>query len=239
MAALDAVVNNADRKGGHVLPGSDGRVYGIDHGLTFNVDDKLRTVLWGWAGEPLADDVVDELDRLAAPSRGPWATRWRSSCTGGDPATRQRPDTCAATGSSRYPGDGWPSLPWPRSDPARRIGSHRGRPGRHPTSRGCPGPGWRCGCSTPPRDRCAPPTPGPTARMYVCGITPYDATHMGHAATYVAFDPVQRVWRDAGHDVRYVQNVTDVDDPLLERASPPGRTGAASPTARPRCSATT
>lgn len=54
--------------------------------------------------------------------------------------------------------------------------------------------------------------------MYVCGITPYDATHMGHAATYVAFDLVNRVWRDGGHDVHYVQNVTDIDDPLLERA---------------------
>jgi L-cysteine:1D-myo-inositol 2-amino-2-deoxy-alpha-D-glucopyranoside ligase len=57
-----------------------------------------------------------------------------------------------------------------------------------------------------------------TARMYVCGITPYDATHLGHAATYVAFDLLNRAWRSAGHDVRYVQNVTDVDDPLLERA---------------------
>ncbi|MGE7432985.1 cysteine--1-D-myo-inosityl 2-amino-2-deoxy-alpha-D-glucopyranoside ligase [Kitasatospora sp. NPDC001175] len=57
-----------------------------------------------------------------------------------------------------------------------------------------------------------------TARIYVCGITPYDATHLGHAATYTAFDLVQRVWKDAGHDVLYVQNVTDVDDPLLERA---------------------
>lgn len=60
--------------------------------------------------------------------------------------------------------------------------------------------------------------PGPTARMYVCGITPYDATHIGHAFTYVTFDLVNRVWRDAGHDVHYVQNVTDIDDPLLERA---------------------
>lgn len=56
------------------------------------------------------------------------------------------------------------------------------------------------------------------ARMYVCGITPYDATHMGHAATYVAFDLLHRTWRDRGLDVHYVQNVTDVDDPLLERA---------------------
>src|SRR6201991_3643829 len=63
-----------------------------------------------------------------------------------------------------------------------------------------------------------PVTAGSTARMYVCGITPYDATHLGHAATYLAFDLVHRVWRDAGHDVHYVQNVTDIDEPLLERA---------------------
>jgi L-cysteine:1D-myo-inositol 2-amino-2-deoxy-alpha-D-glucopyranoside ligase len=60
------------------------------------------------------------------------------------------------------------------------------------------------------------------ARLYVCGITPYDATHMGHAATYVAFDLLNRAWRDAGLDVCYVQNVTDVDDPLLERAQQTG-----------------
>ncbi len=64
--------------------------------------------------------------------------------------------------------------------------------------------------------------PGDEARLYVCGITPYDATHLGHAATYVAFDLVIRAWREAGHQVRYVQNVTDVDDPLLERARATG-----------------
>ncbi|MBB6625853.1 cysteine--1-D-myo-inosityl 2-amino-2-deoxy-alpha-D-glucopyranoside ligase [Nocardioides sp. KIGAM211] len=62
-------------------------------------------------------------------------------------------------------------------------------------------------------------TPDGPARLYVCGITPYDATHIGHAATYVAFDLLNRAWRAAGHDVTYVQNVTDVDDPLLERAT--------------------
>ncbi|GAA3712936.1 cysteine--1-D-myo-inosityl 2-amino-2-deoxy-alpha-D-glucopyranoside ligase [Microlunatus aurantiacus] len=61
-------------------------------------------------------------------------------------------------------------------------------------------------------------TDGRPAGMYVCGITPYDATHIGHANTYVAFDLLNRVWRDAGLAVHYVQNVTDVDDPLLERA---------------------
>ncbi|MGH3276087.1 MAG: cysteine--1-D-myo-inosityl 2-amino-2-deoxy-alpha-D-glucopyranoside ligase, partial [Streptosporangiaceae bacterium] len=64
--------------------------------------------------------------------------------------------------------------------------------------------------------------PGHRAAMYACGITPYDATHMGHAATYVAWDLLIRAWRDAGHDVVYVQNVTDVDDPLLERADRDG-----------------
>jgi L-cysteine:1D-myo-inositol 2-amino-2-deoxy-alpha-D-glucopyranoside ligase len=67
--------------------------------------------------------------------------------------------------------------------------------------------------------RIRPTAPGSTASMYVCGITPYDATHLGHAATYLAFDLVNRLWRDLGHDVHYVQNVTDIDDPLLERAT--------------------
>jgi L-cysteine:1D-myo-inositol 2-amino-2-deoxy-alpha-D-glucopyranoside ligase len=64
--------------------------------------------------------------------------------------------------------------------------------------------------------------PGRRAALYACGITPYDATHMGHAATYVAWDLLIRTWQDAGHDVAYVQNVTDVDDPLLERADRDG-----------------
>ncbi len=67
-----------------------------------------------------------------------------------------------------------------------------------------------------------PTVPGPTATMYVCGITPYDATHLGHAATYLTFDLVYRMWLDSGHRVHYVQNVTDVDDPLFERADRDG-----------------
>jgi L-cysteine:1D-myo-inositol 2-amino-2-deoxy-alpha-D-glucopyranoside ligase len=63
-----------------------------------------------------------------------------------------------------------------------------------------------------------PVAPGTKANMYVCGITPYDATHLGHAATYLTFDLVNRMWLDLGHDVHYVQNVTDIDDPLFERA---------------------
>jgi L-cysteine:1D-myo-inositol 2-amino-2-deoxy-alpha-D-glucopyranoside ligase len=64
-----------------------------------------------------------------------------------------------------------------------------------------------------------PTTPQGPATMYVCGITPYDATHLGHAATMITFDLVNRAWRDTGQRVRYVQNVTDIDDPLLERAA--------------------
>ncbi|MBM7369519.1 cysteine--1-D-myo-inosityl 2-amino-2-deoxy-alpha-D-glucopyranoside ligase [Gordonia hydrophobica] len=67
-----------------------------------------------------------------------------------------------------------------------------------------------------------PVAPGEVATMYVCGITPYDATHLGHAATYVTFDVINRVLRDGGHDVHYVQNITDVDDPLFERAARDG-----------------
>jgi L-cysteine:1D-myo-inositol 2-amino-2-deoxy-alpha-D-glucopyranoside ligase len=69
--------------------------------------------------------------------------------------------------------------------------------------------------------------PGPVARIYVCGITPYDATHLGHAATYNAFDLVQRVWLDTKRQVHYIQNVTDIDDPLLERAEATGDEWAA------------
>ncbi len=66
------------------------------------------------------------------------------------------------------------------------------------------------------------PATADAARLYVCGITPYDATHMGHANTYLTFDLLQRAWLDAGLNVTYTQNVTDVDDPLLERANDTG-----------------
>ncbi|MSZ11222.1 MAG: class I tRNA ligase family protein, partial [Actinobacteria bacterium] len=55
-------------------------------------------------------------------------------------------------------------------------------------------------------------------RLYVCGITPYDATHLGHAATYVTFDLINRFLRFRGSEVSFVENITDIDDPLLERA---------------------
>jgi L-cysteine:1D-myo-inositol 2-amino-2-deoxy-alpha-D-glucopyranoside ligase len=71
--------------------------------------------------------------------------------------------------------------------------------------------------------RLEPSATGEVASLYVCGITPYDATHLGHAATYLAFDLLVRAWRDAGITVRYAQGLTDVDDPLLERATITGQ----------------
>lgn len=98
---------------------------------------------------------------------------------------------------------------WPTCDLPELPGNGR-RPRLYDTSTGAL-------VATPVRSVAEGP-----ARLYVCGITPYDAAHLGHAATYLAFDLVQRVWRDTGRDVWYVQNVTDVDDPLLERANATG-----------------
>ena len=64
MAVFDVLVNNADRKGGHILSGVDGCVYGVDHGVTLHVEDKLRTVLWGWAGKPVDDQTLESVARL-------------------------------------------------------------------------------------------------------------------------------------------------------------------------------
>ncbi|OBK46486.1 SCO1664 family protein [Mycobacterium kubicae] len=71
MAVFDVLVNNADRKGGHILCGLDGKVYGVDHGVSLHVQDKLRTVLWGWAGKPVDDDTLAAVARLADAVGGP------------------------------------------------------------------------------------------------------------------------------------------------------------------------
>ncbi|MEN3322018.1 MAG: hypothetical protein V7643_5420 [Mycobacterium sp.] len=64
MAVFDVLINNADRKGGHILSGVDGHVYGVDHGVSLHVDDKLRTVLWGWSGKPVDDETLETVARL-------------------------------------------------------------------------------------------------------------------------------------------------------------------------------
>lgn len=73
MAVFDVLINNADRKGGHVLDGVDGQVYGVDHGVCLHVQDKLRTVLWGWAGKPVDDETLTAVARLADALGGPLA----------------------------------------------------------------------------------------------------------------------------------------------------------------------
>jgi uncharacterized repeat protein (TIGR03843 family) len=114
MAVFDAVVNNADRKGGHVLDAGDGRVHGVDHGVTFNADDKLRTVLWGWAGTPVPADLLAEVDRLDGELAGPLGTELAELITAVElAATRQRCRTLLRSGCFPHPSDDWPAIPWP------------------------------------------------------------------------------------------------------------------------------
>ncbi|MFF7241417.1 SCO1664 family protein [Streptomyces collinus] len=116
LAVLDAVINNADRKGGHLLPTPDGRLYGIDHGVTFNVEDKLRTLLWGWAGEPLTAEAVEVLGGLRATLArgGELAARLAGLITPAElDATRARVEALLASGRHPEPGGEWPAIPWP------------------------------------------------------------------------------------------------------------------------------
>jgi uncharacterized repeat protein (TIGR03843 family) len=114
LSVLDAVINNADRKGGHLLPTAGGRLYGIDHGVTFNVEDKLRTLLWGWAGEPLTPEAVEVLQRLRDALGGELAARLAGLITPAETdATRARVDALLAAGRHPEPGGEWPAIPWP------------------------------------------------------------------------------------------------------------------------------
>jgi uncharacterized repeat protein (TIGR03843 family) len=114
MAVLDTVLNNADRKGGHVLPTSWGAVYGVDHGVTFNVEPKLRTVLWGWAGEPVRDEERAVLTRLGEDLDGDLGVELSALLTRAEVrAARRRIDRLLAVDCLPYPQEGWPAIPWP------------------------------------------------------------------------------------------------------------------------------
>ncbi|MET7570596.1 SCO1664 family protein [Streptomyces sp. NPDC005492] len=114
LAVLDAVINNADRKGGHLLPADEGRLYGIDHGVTFNAENKLRTLLWGWAGEPLTAEAVEALTELRAALDGALGTRLAELITAAEvDATRARVDALLTTGKHPEPSGEWPAIPWP------------------------------------------------------------------------------------------------------------------------------
>ncbi|MFE2285932.1 SCO1664 family protein [Streptomyces sp. NPDC059443] len=116
LSVLDAVINNGDRKGGHLLPAPDGRLYGIDHGVTFHTEDKLRTLLWGWAGEPLTEEarsVLASLEARLAPGE-PLATRLAELVTTAElDAVRARVALLLRTGTHPQPSGQWPAIPWP------------------------------------------------------------------------------------------------------------------------------
>jgi uncharacterized repeat protein (TIGR03843 family) len=114
MAVYDVVVNNADRKGGHLLPTPDGRVYGVDHGVCFSTDDKLRTILWRWRGKPLTEEAVDGLSALRAQLEGDLGAALRELLDLEEVgATVARIDKLLAARRHPLPSDDWPPVPWP------------------------------------------------------------------------------------------------------------------------------
>ncbi|WP_138732137.1 SCO1664 family protein [Modestobacter excelsi] len=114
MAVFDAVVNNADRKGGHIIPMTDGHVYGVDHGICFSVDPKLRTLLWRWAGRPLLLEHLAVLERLAEDLRGELGEQLHEHLTRREVRrTQQRVADLLRTQLHPQPSGDWPALPWP------------------------------------------------------------------------------------------------------------------------------
>ncbi|MBX6370817.1 MAG: SCO1664 family protein [Acidothermus sp.] len=114
IAVFDAVVNNADRKGGHLLPTPGGHIYGVDHGVCFAVPDKLRTVLWQWRGQPLPDEAVDTLQALACELDGELGGELIDLLSPREvAATRRRVRRLLASRRFPEPSDRWPAIPWP------------------------------------------------------------------------------------------------------------------------------
>jgi uncharacterized repeat protein (TIGR03843 family) len=114
IAVFDAVINNADRKGGHLLPTPSGHMYGVDHGVTFHVEDKLRTILWQWAGKPLTDEAIDTLSGLRAQLEGALCDRLGELLTVREVRrTVRRIDALLSTARHPQPSEDWPAVPWP------------------------------------------------------------------------------------------------------------------------------
>ncbi len=114
MAVFDVLVNNADRKGGHVLAMAGGHRYGVDHGLTFHTDPKLRTVLWGWLGEALTPVELEAVARIRAGVDGDLGDALGELLTAPEiGALRRRCDRLADRGVMPAPRGEWPAIPWP------------------------------------------------------------------------------------------------------------------------------
>ncbi|WIB76806.1 SCO1664 family protein [Curtobacterium sp. MCPF17_002] len=114
MAVFDVIVNNADRKGGHVLAMPDGHRFGVDHGLAFHVEHKLRTVLWGWIGEPLDADELEGIDRVSEALHGELGAALDEHLTVAEVDTlRARCAALRAVGVFPPPPGHGPAVPWP------------------------------------------------------------------------------------------------------------------------------
>jgi uncharacterized repeat protein (TIGR03843 family) len=115
MAVLDAVMNNTDRKGGHILPVDGGRhIHGVDHGVCFSPVPKLRTVLWGWRGQPFSPDEIDRLERIRTALEGELGASLRALLSGIEiRATIRRTERLLANGCFPFPSPTWPAVPWP------------------------------------------------------------------------------------------------------------------------------
>lgn len=114
MSVLDSVINNADRKGGHLLPTDEGRVYGVDHGVCFSAEDKLRTLLWQWRGQPLDDESIEVLSALRADMEGPLGADLRELLAADEVRrTVRRIERLLRTGRHPQPSGEWPAVPWP------------------------------------------------------------------------------------------------------------------------------
>ncbi|MFP7832535.1 SCO1664 family protein [Marisediminicola sp. LYQ134] len=114
MAVFDIVVNNADRKGAHILPMADGHRYGVDHGLTLHSEHKLRTVLWGWIGEELSTDEREGVERVREQLDAGLGERLGSMITDYEvEALRQRCERLLTRGAFPPPRGQMPAVPWP------------------------------------------------------------------------------------------------------------------------------
>ena len=114
LAVLDAVINNADRKGGHVLYAPGGQIYGVDHGITFHVENKLRTVLWGWTGKAIPAESLETLTALGAALDGPLGEALEEHLTVSEVQhVRLRVKRLLRAGRFPRPPQDWPAVPWP------------------------------------------------------------------------------------------------------------------------------